>query len=78
MNNTGMRLLIGNITVGTDENNDCLAVALASYFTDDMGRPNDDPIDDYIGWGKWVIEQTNATLDKIAEVILENTKGNES
>ena len=71
MNNIDVRHLIGSITVGTDEHNDCLAIAIASYFTDDLTRPHDDPIDEDTGWGKWVIEQTNATLDSIAELVME-------
>ena len=39
MNNIDVRHLIGSITVGTDEHNDCLAIAIASYFTDDLTRP---------------------------------------
>jgi hypothetical protein len=57
MNNINLRHLVGDITVGTDEGNGCLAVALASYFADDIGRPCDDPTDDDTRWGKWVMEQ---------------------
>jgi hypothetical protein len=42
-----------------------VAIALAAYFSDHLDRPEDDE-EGEDGWGIWVIEQTNITLDAIA------------
>ena len=56
---------IACVPVGNGATFDNVAIALASYFSDHLDRPEDDE-EDEDGWGVWVIEQTNITLDAIA------------
>lgn len=73
MNNIELHDMIGSIIIGTCEHNGCLATAIASHLAMDIGRPFKDQIDENTDWGKWVIEQTNATLDNIAEIVLDES-----
>jgi len=59
-----LRNKIGCIDAGGDN----VAIALASYFEGHMGRPENDRDDD-LGWGPWVVEQTNAVLDRIGHLL---------
>lgn len=56
---------IAAVTAGSNAGWDNVATALASYFSDHLDRPEDDE-EGEDGWGIWVIEQTNITLDAIA------------
>ena len=56
---------IAAVTAGSGANWDNVAIALAAYFSDHLDRPDDDD-EDETGWGVWVIEQTNITLEAIA------------
>ena len=47
-------------------NYDNLGVVLASYFSDHMNRPDNDPIDDEVGWGEWVLDKSNKAMELIA------------
>jgi len=49
---------IAAVTAGSDDTWDNVAIALASYFSDHLDRPEDDE-EGEDGWGVWVIEQTN-------------------
>lgn len=42
-----------------------VAIALASYFSDHLDRPEDDE-EGEDGWGVWVIEQTNVEFSEDA------------
>lgn len=59
--------LLGGIDLETDRQCDNLAVALASYFSRHMYRPNDDEDDPELGWGKWVMTKTEEALDLIVK-----------
>jgi hypothetical protein len=68
MSKVEQRNRIGFIFVEDDgARGDNLAIALASYFSGHMDRPEDDPDDTETGWGEWVIAKTNRALDRIAE-----------
>jgi hypothetical protein len=56
---------IAAVTAGRTSGWDNVATALAAYFSDHLDRPEDDE-EGEDGWGVWVIEQTNITLDAIA------------
>ena len=56
---------IAAVTAGSNAGWDNVATALAAYFSDHLDRPEDDE-EGEDGWGIWVIEQTNITLDAIA------------
>lgn len=61
-----LRNRLGSLPVENgDRHSDTLAIALCSYFEDHMERPEDDPIDDELGWGKWVIQKCDEALDLI-------------
>lgn len=69
-NHIELRNLIGSVPAGT-AGDDNLAIALATYFSDHIARPKDDKTDSETGWGEWVMERTNATLDAIVAVVME-------
>lgn len=48
---------------------DNLAIAICTYWNEHMDRPEDDPIDEDYGWGKWVVEQYEATMDRIVAAV---------
>lgn len=48
----------------TDDN---IAIILVTYFSDHHDKPEDDEIDDEVGWSKWAIEKTNDALDRIVK-----------
>ena len=53
----------------TDDN---LAIALCTYFSNHLDRPDDDhSIEDELEWGKWVIEKTNDLIDRTIQEILD-------
>lgn len=56
---------IAAVTAGSNAGWDNVATALATYFSDHLDRPEGDE-EGEDGWGVWVIEQTNITLDAIA------------
>lgn len=56
---------IAGVPAGAEIASDNVAIALASYFSDHVSRPENDEVGEE-GWGAWVIEQTNITLDAIA------------
>jgi hypothetical protein len=55
------RNIIGCVECGGDN----VAIALATYFESHPNRPEDDEDDE--GWGAWVKEKANDTLDRVAE-----------
>ena len=70
-----LRSKIANVTTKEpatwDEDN--LAIALGTYFSDRDDRPENDE-EGESGWGKWVEEQVDAVLDRIVTVVKEHTK----
>lgn len=56
-----------------DEGGDNIAIALATYFDGHFMRPENDQIDDELGWGELVIEKTNDALDRIAVCLSNST-----
>lgn len=66
-----MRSKIGGVSVEDAVGADNLAVVLCIYFTDHMGRPDDDPETEY-GWGEWVEQKSNEALDLIAKSLTPN------
>jgi hypothetical protein len=64
-----LRVAFGSVQLPPDDNmNDNLAIALCTYFSDHPSRPKyDHPTER--GWGIWVEEMTNATLDRLALVV---------
>ena len=65
-----LRNLLGSIEAGTTGSHDNLAIAIATYF-DGFPKPENDEHNGELGWSQWVIDQTNATLDAIAEKAIE-------
>lgn len=63
------RNYIGNIFVEDDPLTDNLAIVLVSYFEQHINRPENDPIDDQVGWGQWAVEKANEALDMIVQAI---------
>ena len=59
---------LGGVYLEGNSDSDNLAVALASYFSHHMDRPDPDP-DTEDGWGEWVLAKTNEALRRIAEEI---------
>jgi len=51
----------------SDPYEDNLAIALCTYFEGHTQQPEGDPIDDELGWGEWVIEQSNQTMMALAK-----------
>jgi hypothetical protein len=81
MPNIELRNKIGSLpTRPSDEGGDNIAIALALYFDRHVDRPEDDLVDTELGWGTWVMEQTNAALDSIVETLFnherQKTQGN--
>ena len=46
---------------------DNLSIAMAYYFSGHPDCPQNDEFDDEIGWGKWVLDQTENLLDRIVK-----------
>jgi hypothetical protein len=73
MNKIKLRHLFGNLDCRNgSENDDNLGIALATYFSKRLDRPEDDPEDDETGWSEWVLQNTYALLDRIGECAIEN------
>ncbi len=68
-----LRNKIGSLPALTDEGyayEDNLGIALATYFQDHPGCPEDDEMDAECGWGTWVMEKTDDVLDRVVEALL--------
>lgn len=63
--------ILSSLDIERDTASDNLSIVLATYFSEHMDRPEDDPDDDEFGWGEWVIDQTENTIEYMAEQILE-------
>jgi hypothetical protein len=50
---------------------DNLGIALATYYSKHPDRPADDKDDTELGWGAWVMAQTNDALDRIIATVAE-------
>ena len=67
--------LLSSLDIEKDEViSDNLTIVLATYFSEHMERPEDDPEDTDFGWGRWVMERTEATIDYMADQILKKLK----
>ena len=68
------RLRVGAVKAGNLDNawSDNVAIALANYFDGHLKKPIEE--DGEHGWTPWVIEQTDATLDAIAEAATEELR----
>ena len=73
IDNTTVRNRAGSTPVlqGGFVTDDNLAIALCTYFSFHPERPEDDPLDDEVGWGKWVIEKTDDLIDRVIQEILD-------
>lgn len=56
----------------TDDN---IAIVFVTYFEKRLDRPEDDEIDDEVGWSKWAIEKTNDALNRIVEYLTSHPSG---
>lgn len=67
MNQTSLNR-IGGVDLEDCPGSDNLAIALATYFSGHIDRPDPDP-DTEDGWGEWVLAKTNEALRRIAEEV---------
>lgn len=68
MDKLALRNVLGCVPAGTWQEGlfaDNVAIALCSYFDSLPMKPQEEECEH--GWTPWVIEQTNATLDMLAE-----------
>lgn len=63
---------LGGIYIEKATWSDNLAIALASYFSGHLDRPDNDEDDPELGWGKWVLMKTDEALDLVLKEINEN------
>ena len=71
-----LRNRAGNIPALKEEpGGDNLGIALCTYFNSHPDQPEDDPIDDQVGWGDWVIEKTNDLIDRVIKTVLQVERG---
>lgn len=64
--------LIESADVGSSAHGDNFAVALCSYFSDHLDRPDgDEECNDDMPWSPWVIQQQEAAVKAVAESIIE-------
>jgi hypothetical protein len=71
MDRQRLRNLIGGIDMEPvgKMTSDNLAIALCTYFTDHMDRPEPDPDGEH-GWGEWVVKMTDAALDRVTDQVI--------
>jgi len=68
-----MRNIIGGVDAEAKAGDcDNIAIVLASYYERLPECPEDDHNEE-LGWSQWAIDQTNATLDRIAEAAWQAT-----
>jgi hypothetical protein len=53
---------LGGIPVEDCPRSDNLAIVLATYFSEHMDRPENDPENTDLGWGEWVLKKTDEAL----------------
>lgn len=63
-----LRDLLARTLVEEGRSSDNLVIALCSYFSDHMERPDPDPDTEH-GWGEWVEAKANAALKLLAEAV---------
>lgn len=65
---------IGGMCVEDIFDSDNLTIVLASYFERHIDHPEDDDIDNDLGWSDWVIKKTNEALKLLGEQTVQYAK----
>lgn len=68
---SALRNGIGHLDAIEGKADDNIAIALASYFETRPDRPDDDQIDEEVGWSVWAIENTVNALNRIVAYLVE-------
>lgn len=69
-----LRNIIGSCDVeDVPDLTDNIAIALCTYFSAHMDRPDPDP-ESESGWGEWVTTKTNAALSLLASAVLKEVE----
>ena len=72
MDKQALRNAIGGMPIQGERMYDTVAIALCSYFSDHLERPEEDHDTEH-GWGQWVEEKANKALDELTDVVLRLT-----
>lgn len=57
----------GSMPMSDSPGGDNLAIALATYFSDHLERPENDE-ETETGWGEWVESRTNDVIERLAHI----------
>lgn len=70
-----LRNEIGCLDAVEGDEDDNIAIALASYYETRPDRPEGDQIDEEVGWSAWAIEKTSNALNRIVAHLVVRLKG---